>query len=41
LQDILRIQDAALDEETNERDLLRQQLENMQKPFGFLTAYYA
>ena len=40
LQDILRIQDAALEEETNERLILKDQLESMKKPFTFLTSYY-
>eukprot|EP00347_Sterkiella_histriomuscorum_P014348 403361215 len=40
LQDILKIQDLALEEENAEREGLMYQLENMKKPFGFMTAYY-
>jgi hypothetical protein len=40
LQDILKIQDLALEEERAEREGLMYQLENMKKPFGFLTSYY-
>ncbi|CDW87383.1 c2 domain containing protein [Stylonychia lemnae] len=40
LQDILKIQDNAIDEETQERNALEAQLQNMKSPFGFLQAYY-
>ena len=40
LSEILKIQDLALEEEKNEREALIYQLENMKKPFGFITSYY-
>ena len=40
LLDILKIQDLAIEEETNDKELLELQLQHMKKPFGFMTAYY-
>ena len=40
LQDILRIQDIAIEDEKQEKEQLEIQLANMKKPFGFVTAYY-
>jgi hypothetical protein len=40
LQDILKIQDLAIEEENAEKQMLEIQLENMKKPFGFIQSYY-
>ena len=40
LQDILQIQELAIQEETQEKTQLEQQLANMKRPFGFISAYY-
>jgi len=40
LQDILKIQDMAIEEETQEKQQLEIQLQNMKQPFGFIQAYY-
>lgn len=41
LEDILRIQDEAIEEENQERIQLEIQLGHMKKPFGFIQSYYA
>ena len=41
LQDILKIQDMAIEEENQEKQQLEIQLQQMKQPFGFISAYYA
>jgi hypothetical protein len=41
LEDILRIQDEAIEEENQEKIQLEIQLGNMKRPFGFIQSYYA
>ena len=40
LEDILKIQDLAIEEDKQEKAMLEAQLANMKKPFGFIQAYY-